>query len=89
MDVHELRRSVKAADKFYVASKPVDEGIKVIRENYGTDDASARAFVYFIKGLPDGRGGEVGVDGKIERPSSVERMHHKFDEEKGDWSRIE
>ena len=89
MDIHELRRTVKAQDKFFIASKPIDEGIKLVRENYAVDDSSARAFVYFIKGLPDAKGGgEFGPDGKPVRPATVERMHHKFDDTKGEWSRV-
>lgn len=52
MSVYDLRMAVKANDKFAIAKMGMDEAVKLVVDNYGTDESSAHNFVAWIHGVP-------------------------------------
>jgi hypothetical protein len=69
--VANLRKEVKAKDKFFVQAKPEAEAIEHITKEYRTDDASALAFVQWIKGPGSGRPPE-----NPSRGEPIDSWHH-------------
>lgn len=80
--VHELRGMVTARHKVLLANGKDEEGLALMRENYGATDDSTRAFVAWLRGetLPDGKGGTVTV----QKNGSVDRVHVATDMKTGD-----
>ncbi len=81
LSLHELRNVVRANDKFAVARKTDEEGIKLIVENYGTDPGSAQIFVDWIKGNPSGDDPEQKP--RMPQASPLERLRKGCDPETG------
>jgi hypothetical protein len=73
--VRELRQEVKANEKYFCSTKPVEEGVKLIAEKYMTTDACALAFVEWIQGKP-GSGDDAPREPQV---SSLERLRRGFD----------
>jgi hypothetical protein len=80
--VHELRKMVTARDKALAVSKPIDEGVKYIRERYKTTADSARNLVEWLRAVPSG--GEPAST----TVNPTEKWHLKFDEAKGAWTKV-
>jgi hypothetical protein len=81
MTVHELRRVVRARDKFLATSKPVEEALALLQEAYGCDADSAAGFLGWL------RGAEVGEPAT--KAGAVERVHVKIDPQTGEEVKVE
>jgi hypothetical protein len=84
MTVHELRSVVTARDKAVCSSRPTPEGSKFIRERYSTDMNSAKAFVEYVKGVTSNQDSSA-----IEVANPSEVWHLRFDENKGEWIKLD
>ncbi len=84
MTVHELRSVVSARDKAVCSSRPTAEGAKHIRERYHTDMASAVKFVEWVKGVTSNQDSAA-----IEVANPSEVWHLRFDENKGEWIKLD
>jgi hypothetical protein len=80
MSIRDLRRVVIARHKMLGSTKPPEEAMELITEEYGADADSAKAFVEWL------RGGSV-----TEPPSkgALERRHVTTDPETGEESYLE
>jgi hypothetical protein len=67
-----LRQKVKANDKFAIAKMGADEAVKLVSDNYGADEESARRFVEWIHGVP-------GDESKPSQASPIERTRKGCD----------
>ncbi len=78
--IHELRRMVTARHKMLGGTKPVEEAVQLIRDEYGADHDSSLRFVEWLRGGP------------AEDPPSkgaVERRHIVADPETGDEREVD
>lgn len=80
-DVHGLRKLVTALDKNVASMKPFDEAVKYIKERYGTDAESAKAYCMYVRGLKD-------PSGMPAKSNPVDRRHTRFDELRGEWVEV-
>lgn len=80
MTVHELRRVVKAREKYLLTVKSPEDAITLLQDSYGCDDDSCLAFIEWL------RGGEVSLP---PTKGAIERIHIKTDPETGIDHRIE
>jgi hypothetical protein len=83
MSVAELRKVVKARDKFLGANKPMDEAIELISEEYVCMHDSARAFVAWL------RGEDKGFEAERTKNLGIERRHYVFDPQTGEQREID
>jgi hypothetical protein len=67
-----MRQKVKANDKFAIAKMGTDEAVKLVCDNYGTDEESALRFVNWIHGVP-------GDEEKPPQASEIERTRKGCD----------
>lgn len=76
--VHELRGVVTARHKVLLANGKDEEGLALMREHYGANEDSTRAFVAWLRNetLPDGR--------TAQKNGSVDRVHVATDMKTGD-----
>lgn len=73
-----LRSEVKAKDKFAAAAKPEADAVRLIADEYRTDDDSALAFVQWLKGAASG--------GEPKKPATgipLETWHRQGNMDKG------
>ena len=80
LTVRELRPIVSARHKYLCASKPVEDGIALITEEYGADEESSLIFVTWL------RGGEASEPPT--KNTAIERTHISTDPETGEESLI-
>ncbi len=79
--VHELRQAVSARHKMLCGTKPVEEAVELIREEYAADADSSLRFVEWVRG--------GAVDAPPTRGDTVERRHIVADPETGDEREVE
>ncbi len=69
ISLHEMQRTVSAKDKKFVILNPLEEGVKVVMENYDVPEDCARIFVNYVKGKP-----EAQPKAKV-----IDRIHTRYD----------
>ncbi|MGE0713232.1 MAG: hypothetical protein AB7N76_36575, partial [Planctomycetota bacterium] len=80
LSIHELRPVVSARHKMLASSKPPEEAVALIQDEYGVDQDSAEQFVAWLRGAP-----------LSEPPSkgAIERVHVSTDPETGEERYVE
>lgn len=80
--VHELRRSVTARHKVVLSGSTEEEAIALLRDTYGADDDSGKAFWAWLRSetVDDGR----GEPRQVAKNESMERIHVATDPKTGD-----
>ena len=81
LTVRELRPIVSARHKYLCASKPVEEAVSLISDEYGADADSSLAFVTWLRG---GEPNEAPT-----KNTAIERTHISTDPETGEDTLIQ
>lgn len=81
MTVRELRRVVSARHKYLCSTKPIEEAVALVSDEYGCDEGSAIAFCEWLRG---GKGAEPPSKG-----GGIDRIHIVTDPETGADTRVE
>lgn len=81
MSVHEMRKVVKARDKFLATSQPVEDALTLLQDTYGCDADSAARFLGWLRGAE--------IDAPPTKGDAIERVHVKIDPKTGDEVKVE
>jgi hypothetical protein len=81
MSIHDLRQVVSARHKMLSANKPLEEGVKLIEDEYKVRRDSALDFVLWLRGEQPG--------GLQEPKQAIDRIHVVTDPTTGDERFIE
>jgi hypothetical protein len=82
MSVHDLRQTVTARHKMLSANKPLEEGVKLIEDEYKVNHDSALLFVQWLRGELPGAPPE-------DKNKAIDRFHVVTDPKTGDDRYIE
>ena len=81
MTIRELRRIVIARHKYLCSTKPIDDAVELIKDEYGANDDSSLLFCEWLRGS---RGMEPPT-----KAGGLERIHVVTDPDTGNETRVE